>query len=175
MYKLCIVEYSNQNRKNVVWDKEKRKCMTEGRKQVVVSKRVLRVGFIVKGIWKRWELSMEIPVRSSQREVIVSSKALRLRCAFWIELNVRCKKESPRWLQDFWQELLREAVINWDEEDCEYDKLGDEEDKFNFEHVEFGMSSRNPHGDMEKVIKHTSLQSKREIWPGGINLAVLNV
>lgn len=50
MYKLCIVEYSNQNRKNVVWDKEKRKCMTEGRKQVVVSKRVLRAGFIVKGI-----------------------------------------------------------------------------------------------------------------------------
>ena len=47
MYKLCMVEYNNWNRKNVIWDKEKKKYMTEGRRQAVGSKRALRIGFTV--------------------------------------------------------------------------------------------------------------------------------
>lgn len=43
-----MVEYNNWNRKNVIWDKEKKKYMTE-RRQAVVSKRALRIGFTVKG------------------------------------------------------------------------------------------------------------------------------
>lgn len=35
---------------NVGWGKEEKKCMLEGRRQVVVSKRAMRVDLTVKGI-----------------------------------------------------------------------------------------------------------------------------
>lgn len=46
--------------------------------------------------------------------------------------------------------------------------------KFKFGHVEFEMSRRKPHGNMEKEIKYTSLEFKREIWSRDPNLEVLN-
>lgn len=57
----------------------------------------------------------------------------------------------------------------------EYEKLGVEEDKFNFGHAEFEISSRNPTRKMEKVIRYASVESKRVIWPGDINFLILNI
>lgn len=48
-------------------------------------------------------------------------------------------------------------------------------DKFNFGHVEFEMSGRNPNRDMKKVIRYATLESKREISAGDINLVILIV
>lgn len=44
-----MVEYNNWNRKNVIWDKEKKKYMTEGRRQAVVLKEGSQDRFHCKG------------------------------------------------------------------------------------------------------------------------------